>query len=442
MSALEEQAVAIAKVLQARGYQAVLVGGCVRDALLGVAAHDFDVATDAPVEVIEAAFPRNIPVGRQFGVVVVLDARNHQCQVARFRSEGTYTDSRRPDTVEFGSLADDVWRRDLTINALALDPVTGEILDYTGGQQDLAARLIRTCGNPQDRFAEDPLRLLRAVRFAAKLDFQVEPETWQRIQDSAALIGKVSPERIRDELTKIWTQPNAGRGLQLLRDSGLLRQVLPEIAVLEACAQSPDHHPEGNVFNHVKLMLASLSEPSAALAWAVVLHDVAKPGTAQWNHEKNRWSCYGHAEKGAELAAGILRRLKADNALIETVTTLTANHMVLKDSAQWNKATLRRHLLRPTFGEELALQRADALGSDRNLAIVEHLEQAVALMAAEKPPIKPLLDGRELMALGIPAGPEIGRIHRELLDAQLEGEVATKAAAGAWLRRRQELAYG
>ena len=300
----------IVQRLQTAGFRAFWVGGCVRDCLLGREPLDYDIATNARPEEMERLFPHTIPVGRQFGVVVVV-VQGVQFQLATFRAEADYQDGRRPETVVYAEAEADALRRDFTVNGLFYDPLTQELHDWVGGRPDLAARLIRTIGAPAERFGEDHLRLLRAVRFAAQLNFEIEPATLAAIRQFAAKISVISAERIREELIKLFRPPHAARGLVLLRDSGLLKHVLPELAATVTCAQSPDYHPEGTVFEHLRLMLSQLPVPCPeSLPWAVLLHDIAKPVTATTDPETGSIHFYGHEKVGAEMAGVMLQRLR------------------------------------------------------------------------------------------------------------------------------------
>ncbi|HWQ93160.1 MAG TPA: CCA tRNA nucleotidyltransferase, partial [Clostridia bacterium] len=371
--ALREAAVGLVRRLQAEGFAAFFVGGCVRDLFLGRPAGDYDIVTSALPEQIEALFNRTIPVGRKFGVVVVL-VGEHQFQVATFRAESDYTDGRHPGQVAFGDAKADAARRDFTVNGLFYDPVKEELHDWVGGERDLRARVIRTIGAPAERFQEDHLRMLRAVRFAAQLNFEVEPATYAAIRENARKIHVISAERIREELVKLFAPPHAARGLQLLRDSALLQEVLPEIAVAEACEQSPDYHPEGNVFQHLKLMLSHmLPESHPSLPWAVLLHDVAKPLTASLDPETGSRHFYGHEKLGATMAEEILTRLRFPRKQIEEIVQAVRCHMQFKDALSMRKLTLRRLLMRPTFPLELELHRLDCLGSHGRLDVYDFL---------------------------------------------------------------------
>ena len=429
-------ATTIVRTLQDAGFAAFLVGGCVRDTLLGRAPGDFDIATNALPDEVEKLFRRTVAVGRQFGVMVVVEA-GQPFQVATFRAESDYQDGRHPEKVSFGAAPADALRRDFTVNGLFYDPVSEKLHDWVGGETDLRAKIIRTIGTPEERFAEDHLRLLRAVRFAAQLGFEIAPETFTAVQTLAPQIKLISAERIRDELIKLFSPPHAARGLVLLRDSGLLAEVLPEIAATVTCEQSPDYHPEGSVFNHLQVMLENLPlDAQPSLPWAVLLHDVAKPLTAARDAATGSIHFYGHEKIGADLAEKILMRLRFPNKQIEEIVTAVRFHMQFKDAPQMRKATLRRLLLRETFPLELALHRLDCLGSHARLDSHDFLVAQAAELAARPQLRPPLLTGADLLALGAKPGPALGALLAELREKQLADELTTAEAARDWARRK------
>lgn len=417
--------------LRQHGYRALLVGGCVRDHLLGRPALDFDVATDAPPETLRALFPGADLVGAHFGVVLV--RRDHaQVEVATFRSDQAYSDGRRPDRVRFQrDPREDALRRDFTINALFLDPATGEVLDYTGGLADLRAGRIRAIGDPAARFAEDHLRLLRAVRFAARLGFTIEEDTAHAIRRHAPLVRKVAAERVRDELTRILTEGGARRGFELLDELGLLAEVLPEVAAMKGVAQPPEFHPEGDVWTHTLLMLERLEQPSPALAWGVLLHDAGKPVTFRVA-ERIRFD--GHVEAGVEIAKAIARRLRFSAAESEQLVALVAHHLRFKDAPRMNPSTLKRFLRLPRFEEHLELHRLDCLASHRRLDNYAWVKQRWEQMPPEvlKPP--PLVRGNDLIALGFAPGPRFGQALRMLEEEQLDGRISRREEALEFVR--------
>ena len=435
-STLSGIAAEIVQRLQTAGFSAFWVGGCVRDFLLGRAPQDYDIATSALAEEVERLFPHTIPVGRQFGVVVVVE-QDVQFQIATFRAEADYRDGRRPETVVFANSEADAVRRDFTVNGLFYDPIARQLYDWVGGQADLTAKLIRTIGAPAERFGEDHLRLLRAVRFAAQLDFDIHPETFAAIRLLAPKISLVSAERIRDELLKLFAPPHAARGLVLLRDSGLLEPVLPELAATVHCAQSPNYHPEGTVFEHIRLMLAQLpADAPASLAWAVILHDIGKPPTAQTNPETGNIHFYGHEKVGAEMAQTILQRLRFPKKQIAEIADCVLYHMQFKDVLNMRKATVRRMLLRETFPLELALHRLDCVCSHGSLDHYEFMLAQQADLNSKPEILPPLLNGHDLLALGVKPGPAVGALLHEIREGQLQGELTTPEAAKEWVAER------
>jgi poly(A) polymerase len=432
----ENTALAIVRRLHSAGFLAFWVGGCVRDFLLGREPGDYDIVTCALPEQIEQLFKRTIPVGRKFGVMVVVES-GRQFQVATFRAEADYQDGRHPERVAFGDAEADARRRDFTVNGLFYDPVRKQLHDWVGGEADLRARIIRTIGAPVERFAEDHLRLLRAVRFAVQLDFGIEAGTFAALKANAAKIKTISAERVREELVKLFRPPHAPRGLDLLRESGLLEQVLPEIAATVACEQSPDFHPEGTVFNHLRLMLQHMPrDADPSLPWAVLLHDVAKPVTASADPETGSTHFYGHEKIGADMAGEILERLRFPRKQIDEVIKAVLFHMQFKDALQMRKSTLRRLLMRPTFPLELELHRLDCLGSHGRLDVYDFLAAQARQLEAQPQIRPPLLKGDDLIALGLKPGPALGALLAEIREKQLQDELKTKAEARKWARAR------
>jgi poly(A) polymerase len=441
-SSLRDTATEIVRRLQKAGFTAFWVGGCVRDFLLGREPDDFDIATSALPEQIEGLFGRTVPVGRQFGVLLVLE-NGHEFQVATFRAEAGYQDGRHPGQVTFGDARADALRRDFTVNGLFYDPVSQELRDWVGGQADLQSRLIRTIGSPAERFEEDHLRLLRAVRLSAQLGFEMESGTFETVREHAADINTISAERVRDELMKMFSPQGsadfspASRGLELLRQTGLLEHILPEVAATITCEQSPDFHPEGSVFNHLRLMLQFM--PAGAdplLPWTVLLHDIAKPVTASRDPVTGGIHFYDHEKIGATMAESILERLRFSRKQIDAVVTAVRCHMQFKDVPQMRRSTLRRLLMRPTFPLELELHRLDCLGSHGRLDVYHLLvEQARALEA--QPEIRPpLLTGADLIAMGFQPGPAMGKLLAEIREKQLQGELGNPDEARDWVRQQ------
>jgi tRNA nucleotidyltransferase/poly(A) polymerase len=418
------EAVYIAKELKARGYQAWLVGGCVRDLVLGREPKDYDVSTDATPSHLLEIFPNAQLVGAQFGVVLVGGV-----EVATFRSDHAYQDGRHPERVSFETdPRQDVLRRDFTINALMLDPEyaanpSGHVVDYVGGLDDLKNRVIRAIGDPEQRFEEDHLRMLRAVRFAARFGFSIEPGTLAAIQKMHGRIARVSPERIRDELNRILTEGAARRGFELLDASGLLQDVLPEIAAMKGVHQPPEFHPEGDVWTHTLIMLDGLRAPTPTLAWGVLLHDVGKPGTFR---VVDRIRFDGHVELGEHIGREILNRLRFSNADIDQIIALIANHMRFKYVHQMRESTLKRMLRMDRFDEHLELHRLDCESSHRHL---ENYEFAKAKYEQAPPEVlRPprLVTGEDLIAAGYRPGPQFSKMLEAAEDAQLESRIHSR----------------
>jgi poly(A) polymerase len=426
-------AVAVAGALHQAGHAAYLVGGAVRDLLLGLQPGDFDVATDAEPDAVNHVFPGARRVGVSFGVLLV-PSGDAWIEVATFRREGGYSDGRRPDSVAYTrSLAEDAARRDFTVNALYLDPRDGSVNDPRGGLADLQARLLRAVGDPQDRFAEDGLRLLRAVRLASACDLEIEPDTRRAMADCGARIEAVAAERIGDELARILTGPRPGAAFATLLETGLLARILPEVAALDGLEQSPEHHPEGDVWTHVRGLLEGLDRPTEALAWAALLHDVGKPATAR-SGERIRFP--GHARVGAELSRKILTRLRRPRATAERVGRLVDEHMKFLDVRAMRESTRRRFLRQDGFEELLELHRLDRLAANRDLGAWEYCRGALERLdqADLSPP--PLLEGRDLLQAGVEPGPRMGELLHDLETKQLDGEITTRQAALEWLRKR------
>ena len=420
--------------LRERGYQGLLVGGCVRDLLLGREPKDYDIATDARPDQIVALFPHSGLVGAHFGVVQVRDSEA-VVEVATFRSDLQYLDGRRPEGVHFElSPREDALRRDFTINGLFLDPISGENFDFVGGIADLRDRIIRAIGDPAVRFQEDHLRLIRAVRFAARLRFRIEPLTLAAMQTLAPAIRRVAPERVRDELLRILMEGGARYGFELLDASGLLKEILPEIAAMKGVGQPPEFHPEGDVWTHTLMMLDGLDHPTPSLAMGVLLHDVGKPATFR---VADRIRFDGHVEVGVQVARDILTRLRFSRDDIEQTLALVGNHMKFKDAGRMRESTLKRFLRMPRFDEHLALHRLDCLNSNGKLDTWEMLRQKLAATPPEvlKPP--PLISGHDLIAAGYSPGPRFGELLAAVEDAQLEGRVTTREEALELMRRLQ-----
>lgn len=412
--------------LRAAGHRAYLVGGCVRDLLLDMVPKDFDVSTSAHPEEVLRLFPKANLVGAHFGVVIV-QRNGVQVEVATFRRDGEYQDGRRPTSVSFESTPlEDVERRDFTINALMLDPETGEVLDLVGGRADLEAGIVRAVGEPRRRFREDRLRMLRAVRFAARLRFEIDPATMAAIRAEASSIRDVSAERVRDELSRILTEGGARRGFELLDEAGLLRHLLPEIAAMKGVEQPPEFHPEGDVWTHTLIMLEGLGKCPVTLALGVLLHDVGKPATFR---VADRIRFDGHVEVGVRIAREILNRLRYSTEEIEQVILLVSNHMRFMDVARMRESTLKRFLRLPKFEEHLALHRLDCLSSHGHLNNYEFMQRRRQDTPAEEVRPKLLITGRDLIGEGYVPGPAFSRVLRVVEDAQLENGIATRKQA-------------
>ncbi|HUT37245.1 MAG TPA: CCA tRNA nucleotidyltransferase [Planctomycetota bacterium] len=431
-TSLRQKAERIVRRLAEVGHQALLAGGCVRDMVRDDEPHDYDIATDASPEAVQALFERTVPVGAQFGVVVVVDG-DDQFQVARFRADVGYSDGRRPDAVREADAREDALRRDFTINGLFYDPLKGEILDFVGGQQDIRDGVVRAIGDPDARFAEDSLRLLRAVRFAARYAYRIEAGTEAAVRRHAAEIRRVSAERVREELTRIFTGPNRGAALQLLHHTGLLRHVLPEVEAMVGCQQPPEFHPEGDVFTHTCLALDALEEPSPVLAFATLLHDVGKPPT---QHESDRIRFNLHDKAGAQIAREVCQRLRFSVEHTEAIAEIVLDHMRFMAVTRMRPSTLKRFLRSPHFAEGLDMHRADCVASHGSLENYEFCREKLAGLAEEE--IRPprLVTGHDLIALGYVPGPLFAAILTRVEDAQLEGEIATKEDALTLVQRQ------
>ena len=420
-------AIEIIRELRAKGHQAYLVGGCVRDRLLGKRPKDHDIATEARPEDVLAYFPSSDRVGAHFGVVLVHDASGAQVEVATFRSDFGYSDGRRPDEVVFESEPkEDALRRDFTINALFEDPLAGQVLDFAGGREDLASGIVRAIGDAKRRFQEDHLRMLRAVRFAARLQFSIEAGTLGAIQELTGLIKDVSAERIRNELVRILIEGHPRRGMELLDQSGLLAILLPEVKALQGVEQPPQYHPEGDVWTHTLMMLDMLERPSASLAMGVLLHDIGKPPTFSVA-ERIRFD--GHVEAGVVIARGILDRLRFSRAETDEILALIANHMRFKDVMQMKPSTLKRFLRLPKFDEHLELHRVDCLASNGNLSSWNYAREHFATVPEEELRPPRLISGQDLIAAGYRPGPAFGRALEAVETAQLDGRLTTKEEA-------------
>jgi len=464
MFAAKQFATEVVHTLRARGFQAYLCGGCVRDLLLGREPADYDVTTDATQEQVMQIFPQTYAVGVQFGVVLVPilksqdqpqpepSSSSQQAQefhlqsvlhnpkadvieVATFRSDVSYSDGRHPDAVRFSKdPREDVQRRDFTINGLLLDPISGEVLDFVGGRKDLEARVLRTIGEPTLRFTEDKLRMLRAVRFAARFEYRINESTFGAIQQMAHEIHQVSRERVRDELTKMLTEGHAHRAFQLLDESRLLAEVLPEISAMKGVEQPPQYHPEGDVFVHTLLLLEKLPHPCPpTLAWGALLHDVGKPPTFRVAPDRIRFD--GHVEVGVKMSEAICRRLRFSNDDTEQILALVNNHMRFAHIGQMKESTLKKFLRMAKFEEHLDLHRMDCQASHGNLSLYEFAKEKLASIPPDEMRPTPLVNGQDLIAAGYVPGPRFKEILSVVEDGQLEGRFHSKQDAMNWIAK-------
>jgi poly(A) polymerase len=433
------------RTLRAAGHQAYLVGGCVRDILLEREPADYDVSTDATPDVVHQLFPHSLAVGAQFGVMIVLEdpraSGSAQVEVATFRSDVGYSDGRHPDRVVYAATPQqDVQRRDFTINALLLDPESNEVLDFVGGREDLRAGIIRAIGRPEERFREDKLRMIRAVRFAARFRYAIEAETFGAIRKLAREIRQVSAERIRDELTKLLTEGGSRRGFELLEETQLLPELLPEVARMKGVQQPPQFHPEGDVWTHTLMMLDGLPPKSTAtLAWGVLLHDVGKPPTFKPpTGPQGRIRFDQHAEVGARMAEEICRRLRFSNDDTEQISALIANHLRFKDVPQMKPATLKRFLRLDRFEEHLELHRLDCASSHGQFENYEFVRKFLAETPPEQVRPPRLLTGDDLIKMGLKPGPAFKSILEAVEEAQLNGKISTHEEAATMAQRLRE----
>jgi poly(A) polymerase len=435
---LQSFATKIVRSLRARGHQAYFAGGCVRDQILGREPADYDVATDATPREVMQIFPQTYAVGEQFGVVLVplpkeiivaADEEVPVVEVATFRSDMGYSDGRHPDEVRFSKRPEeDVQRRDFTINGMLFDPIKGEVLDFVGGRDDLKSGVIRAIGDPQRRFGEDKLRMLRAVRFAARFDYAIAPETLSAIRHLSEQIAQVSRERVREELTKMLTEGHARRAFETLDETRLLREVLPEISAMKGVEQPPQFHPEGDVFVHTLLLLAKLPAGcSLTLAWGALLHDVGKPPTFRVAPDRIRFD--GHVEVGVKMAAEICRRLRFSNDDTGQILALVDNHMRFGDVQRMKESTLKKFLRLPGFDEHMELHRIDCLSSNGITESYEYVREKLQTMPPEVIRPQPLITGQDLIDAGYEPGPLFKEILGAVEDAQLEGRIASREAA-------------
>lgn len=420
--------------LQQEGHETYWAGGCVRDQLLGQTPIDYDIATAATPDQVLQIFPGANAVGKSFGVVIAnLDA--HTFEIATFRQDVGYTDGRHPDTVIFTTAQEDAQRRDFTINAMFWNPIQETLLDFVDGQPDLQDKIIRAVGNPSLRFEEDHLRMLRAVRFAHRLGFAIEPETQNAIRTHAESLKNISPDRIRDEFTRILIEsPKPGKAIWELEKLGLLQTFLPEVSALQHQPQPPEFHPEGDVLTHTLMMLDDMNERSPALVYAVLLHDIAKPATATYDGKRIRF--HGHAEKGAKMAEQIMRRMRMPNALIEEVQACVKRHMRFMEVKNMRKSTLRRMVGNPYFPTELELHRLDCRACHGKLDNYDFLTKKIAEFESEPVLPEPWVNGHDLIQMGLKPSPRFGKLLKQAYDRQLEGQVDNREQLLQWLREK------
>jgi poly(A) polymerase len=438
-SAVRDHAVHIIRTLRERGHSAYLVGGCVRDLLLGRDPADWDVATSATPDEVMLIYPQSLAVGAQFGVILVPFAGGQKVEVATFRNDGAYSDGRHPDEVRFSKTAEeDVQRRDFTVNGLLLDPLDGDkVLDYVGGEKDIQAGIIRTIGDPNRRFHEDKLRMLRAVRFAARFGYQIASSTFAAVRHLATEIHQVSRERVREELTRMLTEGRARRAFELLDETALLPEVLPEVASMKGVEQPPQFHPEGDVWTHTLLLLEGLeARTSTTLAWGALLHDVGKPPTFRRAPDRIRFD--GHAEVGTHMARSICGRLHMSNDDIAQIAAIVANHMKFPELPRMRQSTLKKFLRQDRIGEHLEMHRLDCLASHRDLSLYEFANEKLSSIPPEEIRPQPLLTGNDLIAAGYEPGPQFKEILAKVEEEQLEGTLKSSEAAMAFVRERWE----
>ncbi|MBC8127068.1 MAG: CCA tRNA nucleotidyltransferase [Gloeobacteraceae cyanobacterium ES-bin-144] len=430
-----EAAIELARRLTAAGHEALFAGGCVRDKLLEIEPKDFDIATSAlPTQVMEL-FPGSNEVGAHFGVVIAKLSGQH-VEIATFRTDGSYRDGRRPETVTFSSPQEDAQRRDFTINGLFENPQTGEVIDYVGGIADIQSRSIRAIGDASARFNEDGLRLMRAARFSTTLNFTIEPRTAAALGECAGLLDRISPERIRDEFNKIIASPRRRTGLEALVKSDLIRHFLPEVLPMIGCEQPPEWHPEGDVYTHTLIMLEML-EPDAPLdlCLAVLLHDIAKPPCRTVDDDTGRIRFNGHESMGAQMADTILRRLRYPNDTIANVVMMVGRHMQFMNVQKMRVAKLKRFIAESTFDQEMELHRVDCASSNGFTDNYEFLQAKTHEFAAEPLIPPPLVKGHDLIKLGLRPGPRFKEILESLQTEQLEGRLTSRDSALEHLRK-------
>lgn len=438
MTDLESTAAAIASQLRASGHTAYFAGGCVRDALLGKDPKDFDIATSATPEEVLKIFPGSDSIGAHFGVILVRRDGAH-FEIATFRNDGSYSDGRRPDSVTFSTPEEDAQRRDFTVNGLFKDPESGEIIDFVNGQADLETKTLRAIGDAKARFSEDALRLMRAVRFATVLGFEIESSTWQAICDCNELLKKIAVERIREEFNKIILSPNRAKGVRMLVDSGLIQHFLPEVLDLIGCEQPPQWHPEGDVYTHTMIMLEILQEdPTLDLCLSVLLHDIGKPATYTYDEADDRIRFNRHDKVGASMSEEILHRLKYPNDTIEAVSAMVDNHMNFMHVQQMKKSKLKRFMARPHYQEEMELHRVDCASSNGFTDNYEFLRKKEEEFDNEPLIPEPLIKGKDLIDMGFKPGPLFKEILETIQTEQLEGSITSREQGLAYIRENYD----
>ncbi len=425
MADAREGALEIVRRLRSRGHRALWAGGCVRDMLLGTPPQDYDIATDAPADRVARLFPGAIEVGAHFGVALVRMG-GHTFEVARFRRDGDYSNGRHPDRVVFTDEREDALRRDFTVNGMFYDPVEDRVIDYVGGREDLDRRVIRTIGDPLNRFGEDRLRMMRAIRFACRLHWGLEPRTLRAIREQSSRIREISWERVRDEFVKILTEGGAPLGIRWLIDSGLMAHTIPEVAAMEGIPQPAEYHPEGDVLTHTLIMLGVMRSPSPELAAGVLLHDVGKPGTFDVS---DRIRFTNHVRVGAQIAGGICNRLRYSTDQTRHITRLVADHHRFMHVREMRPSKLKRFLRTERFDDHLELHRLDCLASHGNLANHRFCRNALEDLLPEDIRPAPLITGHDLIALGYTPGPAFKQVLSAVEDGQLEGKVTDRESA-------------
>lgn len=432
MTLKEQKALSIVRRLHEQGFVALFAGGCVRDRILGVEAKDYDIATDARPEVVQRIFEHTVAVGARFGVIVVV-IEGEPFEVTTFRADAPYVDGRRPSAVRFGTIEEDAIRRDFTIGGMYYDPTNDRIIDLVEGVRDLRRGVVRAIGNPYDRFEEDRLRILRAARFAARLNFAIDPATWAAMKRAAPTIIGISAERIGEELVMTMTEGGGARGMDILLESGLMNVLMPEVSAMVGCAQPENFHPEGDVYVHTRLAVSML-DPGCAetLAFGVLFHDIAKPPCRA--EQDGKVTFYGHTEQGAEIAREIMARLRRSRFVQERVAYLVKNHLRLCMAPRMRQATLKRMLAEDGFDELLELSRLDALASSSYLGFYHFCRRAIAEMAPAEIHPPRLIGGKDLIQMGFAPGPVFKTILREVEDLQLDGAIADREQALEYVR--------